>query len=131
MARVFNLINFVHFIVSAVIDWPDYSSESSDDSQVEPIVGGSTSDISTPPHSSRHSNKLSANPLTSSTPAPNRDISQGSTLQSPDIPNEDHTAQKIMHLLSELGSSNVLDRTSFIEKSYVNCSHCSGRLQTV
>lgn len=38
-----------------------------------------------------------------------------------------YTAQKIMHLLDEIGTSNLVER-SINSRRFLHCSHCSGRL---
>lgn len=45
-----------------------------------------------------------------------------------DIPDSvSYTAQKIMHLLDEIGTSNLVERP-IDSNRFLHCSHCSGRL---
>ncbi len=44
---------------------------------------------------------------------------------------EDNTAQRIMHLLTELGSSNLVEAPSFAERNFLHCTNCTGRLLNV
>ena len=47
------------------------------------------------------------------------------------IPAEDETAQRIMHLLSEIGNSNMVEKMAFSDRNFVNCAHCTGKLMLV
>jgi len=38
------------------------------------------------------------------------------------------TAQKIMHLLDEIGTSNLVDRPPHYGSHFIHCVHCSGRI---
>ena len=99
-------------------DWPDYTSESdSEASEVEAIVA----DSSAPPTSTTFS------PAAQSTPhRPQPHDPSQSPLAA--VPETDHTAQRIMHLLTEIGHSNLVDRSMVSEGGYVNCNHCRGKL---
>jgi len=104
-------------------DWPDYSTdEDSETSEVEAIVGGSDRDAK------EHINTADTSMLDTSPSHPNASP-EGSSKHV--IPPEDQTAHKIMHLLTEIGNSNLVERTSFADVNFLHCSHCMGRLQTV
>ena len=49
---------------------------------------------------------------------------------SSDIPPPDQTAQKIMHLLTEIGSSNLVNLPTR-DDAFLHCGHCTGYLMTV
>ena len=132
-----------------VADWPDYSTDDdggSDVSEVEQIVAGA-------PASDSSSSLLDASALPAlgdgdahtalaAAAAAARSLSSShSTVASTAAAavaggggavaaTTDFTAQRIMHLFTELGSSNVLETSSslYMEHSFVHCSHCTGRL---
>jgi len=110
-------------------DWPDYEgdSDSETSSETEVIVagGGSISSSSVPLNQSEglviHPSNETAlqaatQPLVSS-PVSNIPAVAGS-----------HTAQKIMHLLDEIGTSNLVDRPPPYGTHFIHCVHCSGRI---
>ncbi|ELT96212.1 hypothetical protein CAPTEDRAFT_209723 [Capitella teleta] len=96
-------------------DWPDYntSGDDSDASEVERIVGS---------EEIRNDSK-SSTPL--KTP-PNKEVAAAEVTSPWSAAEEDHTAQRIMSLLTEMGNSNLvlnLDDTHFL-----HCIHCTGRI---
>jgi len=114
------------------VDWPDYEGESESEtgSETEVIVAGSSSPVnqsdlgglvvqsshSTSALSSHWELEASTHPIHSST--------------SSNIPAaiDSQTAQKIMHLLDEIGTSNLVDRPPPDSARFLHCVHCSGRL---
>lgn len=114
-------------------DWPDYEAESESDtgSETEVIVAGDSASSSPlnlggladqpPSHSpgelSSHWNLESQLPLPHSS-IPSYNIPAGTSSE---------TAQKIMHLLDEIGTSNLVDRHPH-DVRFLHCVHCSGRL---
>ena len=44
---------------------------------------------------------------------------------------EEQTAHKILNLLSELGHSNLVDRSAAMEEQFHPCKYCKGRLQVL
>ncbi len=101
-------------------EWPDLTESDSDDSAVEAIVGDNQS-------TSQGSGAQSkANPAPSTPPPPPYPATSSSSTQS-NIPDE-NTAQRIMHLLTELGSSNLVQSPSFAERNFLHCPNCTGRL---
>jgi len=125
---------FVSINVYTCADWPDYERESDSEtgSETEMIVAGGGSSNSTlnqsdlgglvvqPSHSSSMSShwelEASAQPVYSS-PSSNIPAAVAS-----------ETAQKIMHLLDEIGTSNLVDRPPHDSVRFLHCVHCSGRL---
>jgi len=115
------------------VDWPDYEGESGSEtgSETEMIVaGGSSSTLNQSDlgglvvQPSQLSSALSSHweleantqPLYSS---PSSNIPAAVSSQ---------TAQKIMHLLDEIGTSNLVDRPLHDNARFLHCVHCSGRL---
>jgi len=114
-------------------DWPDYERESDSEtgSETEMIVAGGSSSGGTlnqsdlgglvvqPSHSSSMSShwelEASAPPVNS--PSSNIPFAVGS-----------QTAQRIMYLLDEIGTSNLVDRPPHDSVRFLHCVHCSGRL---
>ena len=98
-------------------DWPDYSSDDSDTSEVEPILGGA-SDTSS--HDS---------PAAGVSHDEGRSPSHSAAVSATTSPS-DFTAQRILHLFTELGTSNVLETSTsvYMEHSFIHCSQCTGRL---
>ena len=94
----------------------------SDDSAVEAIVGNRTTggDSETVSIATADESKSS---LSRPPPATHLDNKLN-------IP-EDNTAQRIMHLLTELGSSNLVHSPSFAERNFLHCPNCTGRLLNV
>ena len=112
-------------------DWPDYEGESDSEtgSETEVIVAGDSSlanqsdlggVVFQPSHlsnlSSQWEHEPSAQPLYS---FPSSNIPTATDSQ---------TAQKIMHLLDEIGTSNLVDRPPHDGARFLHCVHCSGRL---
>lgn len=124
---------FVSINVYVCADWPDYEGESDSEtgSETEVIVasGSSSSTLNQsdlgglvvqPSHSSSMSShwelEASAQPVH---PSPSSNIPVAVSSQ---------TAQKIMHLLDEIGTSNLVDRPPHDSTRFLHCVHCSGRL---
>lgn len=102
-----------------LLDWPDYTSSSSE-SDVDQIITGSGDQPDTSVHSS-HSGDHSSSVVPRHKKSPK-----------PAIPTtEDLTAQKIMYLLSEIGTSNLVDRMPPDDRHFLHCDRCTGRLMVV
>ena len=103
-------------------EWPDLTQSDSDDSAVEAIVGNRTigDDSETVSVATADESKSSSSPPPPATHLDNK----------LNIP-EDNTAQRIMHLLTELGSSNLVHSPSFAERNFLHCPNCTGRLLNV
>ncbi|KAK6195949.1 hypothetical protein SNE40_001270 [Patella caerulea] len=101
------------------VDWPDYtSSEDDSDSEVEQIVGGAENGDVTPTQQP--------------SPAPSTPTSDSQSNKSNNkAQEEDQTAHRILHLLSEIGHSNLVEKASFMERNFLPCKYCKGRLMVV
>ena len=113
-------------------DWPDYEGDSDSEtgSETEVIVAGDSSSMNQsdlgglvvqPSHlsntlSSHWELEASAQPVYS---PPSSNIPAAVDSQ---------TAQKIMYLLDEIGTSNFVDHLPHSSMNFVHCDHCSGRL---
>ena len=112
---IFRLASIDCFL--AFSDWPDYTSTDSDDSEVEHIIGGAhqyegTTDAHSVPAPPQTHDKINHEPHWNATG-----------------PASDPTAQKIMHLLSEIGSAVHMDFSDgYGGREVLNCSHCSGQV---
>ncbi|KAL3872084.1 hypothetical protein ACJMK2_040039 [Sinanodonta woodiana] len=100
-------------------EWPDYTSSESDvESEVEAIVGGKEHDayFESPDSTdnTEHENIIQA---TKEAPATHEV--------------KDSTANKILNLLSEIGHSNLVDRSGFAENNFHPCKFCRGSLQVL
>ncbi|CAH1785517.1 unnamed protein product [Owenia fusiformis] len=116
-------------------DWPDYTSSSSGDSdasEVEAIIGGSAPDADTPPPSkNKHSHHHHHHHDNHQPDTPQQGTMSEHSEQWNSPQPDNHTAQKIMHLLNEIGNVNQVDRTDFDERNFMPCKCCQGRLQIV
>ena len=118
-----------YWYIFCCIDWPDYSSGSDSDSErseVEAIIGGpdsldDSSSSATPSHPG-------APTLQGAHGTPEASYMLDPPRHSPayDAP-EDHTAQQIMSLLNELGTSNIVEESTQLEYSVFRCNNCIGR----
>ena len=114
-----NFDKVYHVTVGICTDWPDYTSSDSDASEVEAIVGGA---------------EVAASPTTPTEIHSKDGLAQPASPTSTDkwnIPQEDHTAQRIMHLLTEIGNSNLVDPNTFSEINFIHCNRCTGRILSV
>jgi len=117
-----------------VADWPDYEAESDSEtgSETEVIVAGG---------SSGPSNQSDLGGLVVQPSNPSSAVSSHWELESsallpqssspyniPSAAADSQTAQKIMHLLDEIGTSNLVDRPPHDSTRFLHCVHCSGRL---
>ena len=114
-------------------DWPDYEGDSDSEtgSETEVIVAGDSSPsnqsdlgglvVQPSSHlsstlSSHWELEASAQPVD---PPPSSNIPAAVGSQ---------TAQKIMYLLDEIGTSNLVDHPPHHSARFLHCVHCSGRL---
>jgi len=103
------------------VDWPNYDAESDSEtsSETEVIVTGGSGPLNqsdlgglvVEPSSQWHTHSSP-----STIPATTTSISSS------------QTAQKIMHLLDEIGTSNLVDRPPYYGTHFIHCLHCSGRI---
>ena len=110
-----------------ISDWPDYTSSSgdSDTSEVERIVAGQ--EVASPHRD--HANQDHANPEAHTAEAQDTDVAMDTSHPAQwNIPEEDHTAQRIMSLLTEIGTSNLVERTLQEDRHFLHCIHCTGRI---
>ena len=107
-------------IFPAFSEWPDLTESDSDDSAVEAIVGNTT-----PGGDGETITRVDQSK--SSPPQPPPATHLDNKLNIP----EDNTAQRIMHLLTELGSSNLVNSPSFAERNFLHCPNCTGRILNV
>lgn len=98
------------------LDWPDYDSSS--ESEVEPILAEDGS-VLTPERKSHKVRDLSSPAASPSSPG------------SPGSPGNDSTAQRIMHLLTELGSPHVVGPAHYEYRHVIQCTNCKGQLLIV
>ncbi|XP_071111541.1 golgin subfamily A member 2-like isoform X4 [Haliotis cracherodii] len=121
-------------------DWPDYtSSESDSESEVEPIVGGThDTDSATPTEEINQ-------PMLTDTPSPDQSLNtedtdmtihkenhaHGTKHMHRTLPEEDQTAHRILHLLSEIGHSNLVEKPPFTERNFLPCKFCQGPIHIV
>jgi hypothetical protein len=114
-------------------DWPDYSSSGSQsdeerisegaaDQPPSSITNGVPAGDQLPPNDKEGR----ANETSSSSPSQ----PHGGTSSDPSlIPSgENATAQRIMHLLNEIGTSNLVERLMYDERHFLHCNRCLGRL---
>jgi len=120
------------YLFAVCADWPDYEGDSDSEtgSETEVIVAGDSSTLNQsdlgglvvqPSHlsntlSSHWELEASAQPVYS---PPSSNIPAAVDSQ---------TAQKIMYLLDEIGTSNFVDHLPHSSMNFVHCDHCSGRL---
>jgi myosin heavy subunit len=120
-------------------DWPDYEGSGSDSetgSDTEVVIATTAANESTSP--SADYSGLVVHPSHSSIVEPTSHwehkhngsaVAFPSSLPSiPLSPAASQTAQKIMSLLGEIGTSNLVERTSLDNSHFLHCAHCSGRL---
>jgi len=109
-------------------DWPDYS-ESSSESENEALTHHHA-DVHTHTHTHNHTDNHTHDapdypPLHSSHqslyPPPPSSGSGG----------EDLTAHRIMTLLNEIGTSNVIERCVYDDRCFIHCERCTGPLQVL
>jgi hypothetical protein len=95
-------------------DWPDYNSsgDESDASEVEKIVAA---EDRTDSQASTSTPQKSPPKEAPAVPPP-----------SWNIPEDDHTAQRIMNLLTEMGSSNLV--LNYDDTHFLHCINCTGRI---
>ncbi|XP_062616382.1 golgin subfamily A member 2-like [Saccostrea cucullata] len=103
-------------------DWPDYtSSESEGESEVEAVVGN------------HHPETDPESRLQPSIPEPevHHHHHHHPVEESPTKDNQ--TANKILHLLSEIGHSNLIDHTmeDHIDHNFLPCKYCKGQVYIV
>lgn len=103
------------------LDWPDYSSSGSQSD--EDHIPGTTTDQSFSGVST--SDQL---PTIDTEGKANETSSQAQSTSESPIPTEDLTAQRIMHLLNEIGTSNLVERMMYDERHFLHCNRCLGRL---
>lgn len=94
----------------SILDWPVYTSSESSDSEVESIVAVE--------HAADKDVLATQSAMTKHV----SDVSEASC----DTGGHgiDPTAQKIMHLLSEISSTMNMDSNT--DKHFLHCSHCNG-----
>lgn len=123
-----------------LLEWPDYtSSESDSESEVEPIVGGThDTDSATPTEEINQ-------PMLTDTPSPDQSLNtedtdmnihkenhaHGTKHMHRTLPEEDQTAHRILHLLSEIGHSNLVEKPPFTERNFLPCKFCQGPIHIV
>ncbi|XP_048774696.2 golgin subfamily A member 2-like isoform X2 [Ostrea edulis] len=99
-------------------DWPDYTSSESDaDSEVEVVV------------ETDHNESAAKSRLQPSIPEP-----EAFYQPAEEQPVKDNqTASKILHLLSEIGHSNLIDHTveDHIDHNFLPCKYCKGQVLIV
>ncbi|XP_064650352.1 golgin subfamily A member 2-like isoform X2 [Lineus longissimus] len=100
--------------------WPDYTSDSSADSDISEVDAIVTTRADVAQDAMQVENVTNENATSSQ-----------QERQQWDIPVQDNTAQKIMHLLSEIGHSNVVEKVPFTERNFLPCACCTGQLQVV
>jgi hypothetical protein len=98
-------------------DWPDYTSDSDADSDISEVDAIVTTRADVAQDAMEMEQAISND--------------EDSGQQQWDIPVEDNTAQKIMHLLSEIGHSNIVEKVPFSERNFLPCACCTGKLQIV
>jgi hypothetical protein len=102
-----------------IADWPDYTSSESDaDSEIEVVQRTEQST-----DGSRLEQSTDRSRLEASTPEP-----------AEEQPVKDNqTASKILHLLSEIGHSNLIDHTveDHIDHNFLPCKYCKGQVHIV
>lgn len=106
------------YIIS--LDWPDYSSSGSqsDEEHIPEATDQSINGVSAGDQLQTIDTEAKANETSS----------QPQSTSEPLIPTEDLTAQRIMHLLNEIGTSNLVERLMYDEKHFLHCNRCLGRL---
>jgi len=110
-------------------EWPDYDGESDSDagSETEVIVADASGAVN-----QSDAGFLSIQPShpsnVSSSSSPHRELDASAASSPFNIPADSHTAQKIMHLLDEIGTSNLVDRPPHDATRFLHCVNCSGRL---
>lgn len=115
---VSNLHTFGNFVMILLEDWPDYSSSDEEhhgDNAVDQPPGGAP---------------VNAHALADEGQRPTGDAPSTlpSSTSGPQGPIEDATAQRIMHLLNEIGTSNLVERLTYDERHFLHCNRCLGRL---
>jgi len=111
-------------------DWPDYEGESDSESgsETEVIVAdGSSSPLQ---QSDLGGPVVPPSSTSSTTPSHWEQEANAQPVHPSHIPAavSSQTAQKIMHLLDEIGTSNLVDRLPHDSTRFLHCVHCSGRL---
>jgi len=111
-------------------DWPDYEGESDSEtsSETEVIVAGGSGPLNQSDDGGlvvQPSNPTSVlSPHEASTPP----LTSTHLSNIPTSVTASQTAQKIMHLLDEIGTSNLVDRPPLYGTHFIHCVHCSGRI---
>ncbi|KAL5011292.1 hypothetical protein ScPMuIL_009843 [Solemya velum] len=99
-------------------DWPDYTSSDTDsDSEVETIIGGSEKLL------------VPARTMKSKVPHSEEDTNSSHRSHSESVDGE-HTAHRILNLLSEIGHSSLTDKT-LTDYHCLSCKYCKGKVQIV
>ena len=108
-------IDNAYFLVLA--EWPNYSDS---DSEVEAHVV--SPDASSNPYLPADTSASSSAALPDTSPA---------SPHAPPPQPTDNTAAQIMHLLTELGHSNLVDRNVYMQERFIHCTNCTGHLLIV
>lgn len=101
-------------------DWPDYSS-SDDEHHGDSAIDQSPDGAPAGAHPQADAAQRPAGDASSALPGTS---SSGGSQAAAD----DATAQRIMHLLNEIGTSNLVERLSYDERHFLHCNRCLGRL---
>jgi len=126
-------IMYVSITMYTCADWPDYEGESDSEtgSETEVIVAGGSSTLN---QSDLGGLVVQASPALSSTLSSHWELEASAppvhSTSTSNIPAAvgSQTAQKIMHLLDEIGTSNLVERPLHDNARFLHCDHCSGRL---
>nr|XP_022325623.1 golgin subfamily A member 2-like isoform X2 [Crassostrea virginica] len=114
-------------------DWPDYtSSESEVESEVEAVVAPVHTDRNESAAESRLHPSISESENLHHHPHPHHHHSHPH--HGDEKPAKDnHTANKILHLLSEIGHSNLIDHNveDCIDHNFLPCKYCKGQVHIV
>lgn len=119
-------------ITNGSADWPDYtSSESEAESEVEAVVGPVHSDRNESAAESRLHPGIPESEVHQHHPHHHHHSHQPHPEEQPTKDN--HTANKILHLLSEIGHSNLIDHNmdDCIDHNFLPCKYCKGQVHIV
>lgn len=119
-------------ITNGNADWPDYtSSESEAESEVEAVVGPVHSDRNESAAESRLHPGIPESEKHHHHPHHHHHSHQPHSEEQP--AKDNHTANKILHLLSEIGHSNLIDHNmdDCIDHNFLPCKYCKGQVHIV